>query len=55
MNEVVKVSVIDIDGLINKSDISLSFKSKLIDKLEDTFNEDEKRWYIANLYMYLYI
>jgi phage anti-repressor protein/septum formation inhibitor MinC len=41
------------EGIMNSTIINTNFKSKLIERLNTTFNDDEKQWYISNLYMYL--
>ena len=55
MNEVIKFDKVDFKALVdsNNCDSSLNFKSKIVDELNNTFTEDEKRLCIANLYMYL--
>lgn len=53
MNINIKPESIDFNLLINDMKISNIFQSKFIDKLKETFTEDELKWYIANLYVYL--
>lgn len=56
-NAIEKSDVINFDQLINSSVVNLKFnnnyRSKFIDKLQINFKEEEQRWYIANLYMYM--
>ena len=33
--------------------LSLGLQTKIIDKLNETFSEQEQHWYVANLYMYM--
>ena len=55
MNQVIKFDQVDFKTLVDKNSChsSLNFKCKIIDELNNTFTEDEKRWYIGHLYMYL--
>lgn len=55
MSNVIKFEQINLNDIITKNIINLSFdfKSKFIDELNNNFTENEKKWYIANLYMYL--
>ena len=54
MNQFIKAENIDLKALIQKdSSVSINFKSKILDILNDNFTKDEQQWYIANLYIYL--
>ena len=44
---------VDINTLIQTSDISIYNKNKLIDKLQKNFSEDEQKLYVCNLFLYL--
>lgn len=37
----------------SNTDLSIKLQDKLVQKLEETFDEDEQRWYASNLYMYM--
>jgi len=51
----IKFDKVDFKALVdaNNSNSSLNFKSKIVDELNNTFTEDEKKWCIVNLYVYL--
>jgi hypothetical protein len=55
MNQVIKFDRVDFKALVdtNNCDSSLNFKSKIVDELNNTFTDDQKKLCIANLYMYL--
>ena len=54
MNTLIKQETVNFNTLVTtNSTQSLNFQSKLIDELNTTFTEDEQKWYIANLYVYL--
>ena len=55
MNQLIKTSEIDFKTLVTSNNNNLSdiVKSKITDELKNVFTEDEQKWYIANLYMYL--
>lgn len=55
MNQMIKSKTVDFTSLVKNNTIhsDLNFQSKLIDELTDTFTDNEQKWYIANLYMYL--
>ena len=44
---------VDIKTLIQTSSIQIYDKTKLIDKLEHHFSEEEQKLYVANLFLYL--
>ena len=54
MNQIIKNKSIDFNALINNDNLSIQFKSKLIDTLTNEFTEEESKWYIANYYIYLH-
>ena len=51
----IKKSTINFQELVdeNSDQLTLNFKSKMIDKLEHNFTEFQSRWFIANLYAFL--
>jgi phage anti-repressor protein len=55
MNTLIKQETVNFHTLVttNCTNTNLNFQSKLIDELNITFTENEQKWYIANLYMYL--
>jgi phage anti-repressor protein len=54
MNTLIKQETVNFNTLVTtNSTQSLNFQSKLIDELNTTFTENEQKWYVANLYMYL--
>jgi phage anti-repressor protein len=55
MNTLIKQETVNFHTLVttNCANTNLNFQSKLIDELNTTFTENEQKWYIANLYMYL--
>lgn len=55
MNKNIKFEHVDFNALVTKNsmDKSLNFRSKIVDELNNIFTEDDKRWYVGNLYMYL--
>jgi phage anti-repressor protein len=55
MDNIIKCDHIDFNALVTKNnmDKSLNFRSKIVDVLNNIFTDDEKRWCIGNLYMYL--
>lgn len=54
MNQIVPQSI-NFKELVkeSKTTLSLSVQDRLVDKLNTNFTEDEQRWYVANLYMYM--
>ena len=56
MDQVVKLNQVDLKTLVNTNspNTSLNFRSKIVDELNHNFTEDEKKWFIANLYVYLH-
>jgi phage anti-repressor protein len=54
MNQMIKSDSVDFKSLVSKNNnISLNVQSKMISELEQTFTEEETRWYIANFYVYM--
>lgn len=54
MENMIKQETINFRDLVSKDkNISLSIQSKMVDRLNKVFNEEEHRWYVANLYMYM--
>jgi phage anti-repressor protein len=55
MSEMIKPKSINFTELVKNSNTTLSIdiQSKIVDKLNETFTEDEQHWYVANLYMYM--
>lgn len=53
--ELVTSEIINFTELVKNSNttLSLNLESKMIDKLNKTFDEKEQHWYVANLYMYM--
>jgi phage anti-repressor protein len=51
-----KPSKVDFNALVttNGDGMSLNFQTKMILELQNTFSENEQRWYIANFYIYLH-
>ena len=55
MNQIIKPESIDFNDLVynNSNKISLDCQSKMVSILNKEFTEEENRWYIANLYIYM--
>jgi len=55
MNNIIKYKDINLNAIMNAENDTFNNKinSKLITELKSVFNEDEQKWYITNLYMYL--
>lgn len=54
MNQLIKTNYVDFSVLVeSNSNISINFKSKILKCLTETFTNEEQKWYIANLYVYL--
>jgi phage anti-repressor protein len=53
-NQIIKPNSINFQELVNGNNdkLTITFKSKMIDKLELNFTEFQSRWYIANVYAY---
>jgi hypothetical protein len=37
----------------SKTTLSLNLQDRLVERLNTGFTDDEQRWYVANLYMYM--
>lgn len=55
MNQQIVPKAINFKELVNNSNttLSLNIQTKIVDKLNAEFTNDEQQWYIANLYMYM--
>jgi hypothetical protein len=54
MNQLIKPPSVDFNALVSKNgNISINCQSKMIELLNKEFTEEENRWYIANLYIYM--
>jgi hypothetical protein len=55
MSKMIQPNSINFKELVKNSNttLSLDLQSKIVDKLNETFNEEEQHWYVANLYMYM--
>ena len=54
MNQMIKPDSVDFNALIKNSTVlTLNTQSKMIEILNKEFTEEESRWYIANLYVYM--
>jgi phage anti-repressor protein len=54
MTQMIKTDSVDFNKLIKNSTVlTINGQSKMIDTLTKEFNEEESRWYIANLYIYM--
>jgi len=54
MTQMIKPESVDFNALIkNSTTLTLNGQSKMIDTLTKEFSEEESRWYIANLYIYM--
>lgn len=52
--QIVKLERLNFQELVSKNDtLSINFKSKLVDRLDEYFNDEDRRWYVANLFVYL--
>ena len=56
MNQIIKFENIDFNQLVNGNNnkLSINFQSKMIDSLNKNFTDEEQKWYIANLYIYMH-
>ena len=56
MNQIITPNSINFNELVknSKSTLNINVENKMINKLNTTFTEDEQKWYIANLYMYMH-
>ena len=54
MNQIIKPETVDFNTLIkNNTALTIDCQSKMIETLNKEFTEEENRWYIANLYIYM--
>ena len=54
MTQMIKPDSVDFNALIkNSTHLTIDCQSKMIDTLTKEFTEEESRWYIANLYVYM--
>lgn len=54
MTQMIKPDSVDFNALIKNSKVlTLNGQSRMIDTLTKEFTEEESRWYIANLYIYM--
>jgi phage anti-repressor protein len=54
MNQMIKPDSVDFNALIKNSTVlTLNTQSKMIEILNKEFTQEENRWYIANLYIYM--
>ena len=51
MSEMIQPKTIKFKELVKNSNttLSLDLQSKIVDKLNETFDEQEQHWYVANL------
>ena len=53
-NQMIKCDSVDFQQLVNENTtLSLSTQTKMVELLNNTFTDEETRWYIGNLYMYM--
>jgi predicted hydrolase (HD superfamily) len=50
---IIKASTINFNELVFSKDLSLTLTNSVVKELEENFTNDEQRWYVAQLYMYL--
>jgi hypothetical protein len=56
MNNLIKSESVNFNELVktsNKTILSEQLQSKMVTILNEEFDEEEQRWYIANLYVYM--
>ncbi|NBP03774.1 MAG: hypothetical protein EBU90_27480, partial [Proteobacteria bacterium] len=55
MNQIIAPKAINFNELVKNSNTTLSFnvQTKMIEKLNTEFTEEEQQWYVANLYVYM--
>jgi phage anti-repressor protein len=55
MNQIIAPKAINFNELVKNSNttLSLNVQTKMIDKLNTEFSDEEQQWYVANLYMYM--
>jgi hypothetical protein len=55
MSQMIRPESINFNELVKHSNttLSLNLQTKMIEFLNDTFTEEQRQWYIANLFMYM--
>jgi len=55
MNQIIKSPSVNFEELVKStsSSLSLNIQTEMIKNLNDEFTENEQKWYIANLYVYM--
>jgi len=55
MSQMISPKSINFTELVKNSNttLTLGLQTKIVDKLNETFSEQEQHWYVANLYMYM--
>ena len=54
MDQMIKLDKVDFKMLVAKdSKLSLNFQTKMTQRLSETFTEEQQRWYVGILYLYL--
>ena len=55
MSQMIQPTTINFKELVKNSNttLSLNLQTKIVDKLNEIFDENEQHWYVANLYMYM--
>ena len=52
--QMIKLGSVNFNEIVSTNDrIAINFKLIMIDKLNTEFNEQDQRWYVANLYIYM--
>lgn len=52
--QLVKLESVNFQELVSgKINLSIDFRSKLVERLDEYFNDNDKRWYVANFFVYL--
>lgn len=56
MNNIIAPKSINFNELVKNANttLSLNLENKMINLLNEEFSEDEQKWYIANLYIYMH-
>ncbi len=55
MSQMIQPTTVNFKELVKNSNttLSLNLQTKIVDKLNEIFDENEQHWYVANLYMYM--
>lgn len=55
MSQMIHPKSINFTELVKNSNttLTLNLQTKMVDKLNEMFNDHEQHWYVANLYMYM--